>query len=116
RPEDAARLVPQLSVGDITDLQVLSQIAWMDEFFLEDPDIREVISKGKNYNLDDQQLVIRKQREFLGKVLPAYAAAAQRGLIEISTSPYYHPILPLVCDTDTGAISHTGLPLPERRF
>ncbi|HET9792452.1 MAG TPA: glycoside hydrolase, partial [Candidatus Angelobacter sp.] len=115
-PEDAARLVPQLSNSDLTDLQVLSQIAWMDEFFLEDPDIREVISKGTNYSLDDQQLVIRKQREFLGKVLPAYATAAQRGLIEISTSPYYHPILPLLCDTDTGAISHTGLPLPERRF
>ncbi|HEU5414757.1 MAG TPA: glycoside hydrolase family 57 protein [Candidatus Angelobacter sp.] len=116
RPEEAARLVPQLSIGDITDLQVLSQIAWMDEFFLEDPDIAELISKGRNYSWDDLQLVIKKQREFLGKVLPAYASAAQRGLIEISTSPYYHPILPLLCDTDTGAISHTGLPLPEKRF
>lgn len=116
RPEEAARLVPQLSSGDITDLQVLSQIAWMDEFFLEDPNINDLIRKGRNYSLDDQQLVIKKQREFLGKVLPAYASAAQRGLIEISTSPYYHPILPLVCDTEAGAMSHHGLPLPERRF
>jgi alpha-amylase/alpha-mannosidase (GH57 family) len=116
RPEEAARLVPHLSNSDITDLQVLSQIAWMDEFFLDDPDIRELVKKGRGYSVEDQQLVINKEREFLGKVLPAYATAAQRGAIEISTSPYYHPILPLVCDTDIGAVSHHGLPLPAMRF
>jgi alpha-amylase/alpha-mannosidase (GH57 family) len=116
RPEDAARMVPELSNAELTDLQVLSQIAWMDEFFLEDADISELISKGRDYSLDDQTLVNRKQREFLAKVLPAYADAARRGGIEISTSPYYHPILPLVCDTDAGAVSHPGLDLPASRF
>jgi alpha-amylase/alpha-mannosidase (GH57 family) len=116
RPDEAARLVPRVSNNDITDLQVLSQIAWMDEFFLDDPDIRDLVKKGRGYSLQDQELVIGKEREFLAKVLPVYAAAAQRGAIEISTSPYYHPILPLLCDTDAGAISHHGLPLPERRF
>lgn len=116
RPEDAVRLVPQLSNSDVTDLQVLSQIAWMDEFFLEDPGIRELVKKGRAFTLEDQQLVMEKEREFLAKVLPAYAAAAKRGTIEISTSPYYHPILPLVCDTDMGAVSHHGVPLPEQRF
>ncbi len=116
RPEEAARLVPRLTNNDLTDLQVLSQIAWMDEFFLDDPEIRELVKKGRGYSLEDQEVMVRKQQEFLGKVLPAYAAAAQRGAIEISTSPYYHPILPLVCDTDAGAISHFGLSLPANRF
>jgi alpha-amylase/alpha-mannosidase (GH57 family) len=101
---------------DFTDLQVLSQIAWFDEFWLDDPEVRELIEKSRDYTLADQQLVISKQKELLGKVLPAYAAAARRGGIEISASPFYHPILPLVCDTDMGAISHTGLPLPRYRF
>lgn len=116
RPEESGRLAPRVSDNDITDLQVLSQIAWMDEFFLDDPAISELIGKGRGYSFQDQQLVISKQREFLGKVLPAYAAAAQRGSIEISSSPYYHPILPLLCDTEIGAVSHHGLPLPENRF
>ncbi|HET9183502.1 MAG TPA: glycoside hydrolase family 57 protein [Candidatus Angelobacter sp.] len=116
RPEDAARLVLQLSNSDVTDLQVLSQIAWMDEFFLQDPDIRELVKKGRAFTLEDQELVMKKEREFLARVLPAYAAAAKRGTIEISTSPYYHPILPLVCDTDMGAASHHGVPLPVQRF
>jgi len=79
KPEDAARLAAQLSDSDITDLQVLSQIAWMDEFFLQDPEICELVKKGRGYSREDQQLVIKKEREFLGKVLPEYASAAKRG-------------------------------------
>src|SRR5208283_3267716 len=57
-----------------------------------------------------------KQREILAKVVPAYSEAARRGSVELSTTPYYHPILPLVCDTNAGGESTPGLPLPTRRF
>ena len=50
------------------------------------------------------------------RVLPAHAKAAKEGRIEISTSPFYHPILPLLCDTNQGAVSTPGLPLPQNRF
>src|SRR6202166_3724840 len=99
-----------------TDLQVLSQIAWFDEFFLEDKDIAELIRKERNYSLEDQTIVIRRERELLSKVLPAYADAAKKGSIEISATPFYHPILPLLCDTNAGAVSSPGLPLPQNRF
>ncbi len=101
---------------DFTDLQVLSQIAWFDEFFLEDPDVAALIKKGHGFSLEDQQFVIKRERELMAKVLPAHAEAAKRGGIEISTSPFYHPILPLVCDTNAGGISSPGLPLPQNRF
>ena len=99
-----------------TDLQVLSQIAWFDEFFLEEKDIATLIKKERNYSLDDQTFVIARERELLGKVLPAYADAAKKGSIEISATPFYHPILPLVCDTNAGGVSSPGLPLPQNRF
>ncbi len=60
--------------------------------------------------------MIARERELLGRVLPAHAAAAQQGRIELSTSPFYHPILPLVCDTNMGGVSTPGLPLPQNRF
>src|SRR5882762_10021770 len=112
-PEKAERF---FQAQDFTDLQVLSQIAWFDEFFLEDRDVAELIRKDRNYTLEDQRFVIAREREVLGKVLPAHADAAQKGSIEISTSPFYHPILPLVCDTNIGAVSSPGLPLPQNRF
>src|SRR5437868_2039693 len=60
--------------------------------------------------------VMAKQREILAAVLPAYRKSALSGAIEISTSPFYHPILPLLCDTDVGRISSPGLPLSAEKF
>jgi alpha-amylase/alpha-mannosidase (GH57 family) len=112
-PDRAEKLfLPQ----DFTDLQVLSQIAWFDEFFLQEHDIQELVRKERNYSLEDQRFVINRERELMAQVLPAHAAAAKNGSIELSTSPFYHPILPLVCDTSAGAVSSPGLPLPQNRF
>jgi alpha-amylase/alpha-mannosidase (GH57 family) len=113
---EAERAEKFFSIQDYTDLQVLSQIAWFDEFFLTDPDVAALIEKGRDYSLDDQRFVIERERAFMAKVLPAHAAAAKRGSIELSTSPFYHPILPLICDSNMGGISTPGLTLPQNRF
>jgi alpha-amylase/alpha-mannosidase (GH57 family) len=114
--DSAERADKYFPAQDLTDLQVLSQIAWFDEFFLEDPNIAALIKKGRGYSLEDQAYVVAHQRGLVGRVLPAHAKAAQKGSIEISTSAFYHPILPLVCDTNVGATSTPGLPLPQNRF
>jgi alpha-amylase/alpha-mannosidase (GH57 family) len=101
---------------DFTDLQVLSQLAWFDEFFLLEPDIAALVKKGRGFSLDDQRFVIEREGDLIKRVIPAHAEAANRGRIEISTSAFYHPILPLVCDTNQGAVSTAGLPLPHNRF
>src|SRR5947209_9866276 len=72
---------------DFTDLQVLSQLAWFDEFFLQEPDIANLVRKGRGFSLDDQKFVIACQQELINQVLPAHADAAKQGRIEISTSP-----------------------------
>ncbi len=97
------------------DLQVLSQVAWFDEQFLEtDPETVALVEKGRNFSLEDQVLMGRKQREILNLVLPEYRRMAESGQIEISTTPFYHPILPLLCDSDIAGKSHPGVPLPSR--
>ena len=48
--------------------------------------------------------------------MPEYREAAGRGQIEISTSPFYHPILPLLCDTDVYLRTHPDSPMPRQRF
>jgi alpha-amylase/alpha-mannosidase (GH57 family) len=112
-PEKAERY---FQTQDFTDLQVLSQLAWFDEFFLQEPEIAKLVQKGRGFSREDQSFIVERERTLLGTVLPAHAAAAKRGGIEISTSPFYHPILPLVCDTNAGAVSSPGLPLPHNRF
>jgi alpha-amylase/alpha-mannosidase (GH57 family) len=103
------------STKDLRDLQVLSQLVWFDEDLLaRDKDLQDIIKKGREYSLDDQALLAGKQREALARVLPVYREYAARGQIEISTTPFYHPILPLLCDSDIARVAHPGVALPER--
>jgi alpha-amylase/alpha-mannosidase (GH57 family) len=101
------------------DLQLLSQLAWMDEEYLaKDPVVNKLAGKGSNFTEEDKSALHSKQLELLAAVLPEYRLAAERGQIEISTTPYYHPILPLLCDSDIARVSnpHTPLPHPSFRF
>src|SRR4051812_25550970 len=111
---DAERAEKHFRQQDYADLQVLSQLAWFDEYFLEEPAVQSLVAKGRDFSADDQAFVLAKQREILAAILPAYKAAADKNSIEISTSPFYHPILPLLCDSDEGRVSSPGLPLPNR--
>ncbi|MBM3783557.1 MAG: glycoside hydrolase [Acidobacteria bacterium] len=96
---------------DYRDLQVLSQVAWFDEFFLEE---NALARKGRGFTHEDQAEMGRQQLEILGRVIPVYGEFAAKGQIEISTTPFYHPILPLVCDSDIARISNPHVPLPTR--
>lgn len=101
-------------VQEFRDLQLLSQLAWFDEEFQEhDADVRGLIEKGREYSLEDQALMGRKQLELLRLVIPEYKKLARSGQIEISTTPFYHPILPLLCDSNIAAVSHPHVPLPR---
>jgi alpha-amylase/alpha-mannosidase (GH57 family) len=112
----AAAAVDSFEPRDFTDLQVLSQLAWFDEFFLQEPDVAELIRKGRDFVASDQTALLKMEARILSAVIPAYRNAADRGGVELSTTPFYHPILPLVCDTNNGRTSSPGLPLPRRRF
>jgi len=103
------------SVQDLRDLQIFSQLVWFDEDLLErDPELQDLIRKGRDYSVADQALLAHKQRNALGRVLSVYRDFAARGQIEISTTPFYHPILPLLCDSDIAQVSHPWIKLPSR--
>ncbi|HXW18356.1 MAG TPA: glycoside hydrolase family 57 protein, partial [Candidatus Acidoferrales bacterium] len=103
--------------SDWRDLQLLSQLAWMDEEYLaRDPVVSALSHKGKAFTEKDKTDLKSKQRELLGRVLPEHRAAAERGQIEISTTPFYHPILPLLCDSDIARVSNPQSPVPNPPF
>jgi alpha-amylase/alpha-mannosidase (GH57 family) len=100
---------------DFRDLQMWSQLAWFDEEFqAQDPEVREWVRRGRDFTPADQRRMGEKQREIVGQVLPAYRRLAAAGQIEISTTPYYHPILPLLCDSSIADVAHPNVPLPPR--
>jgi alpha-amylase/alpha-mannosidase (GH57 family) len=113
-PTTAARL---FATHDLLDLQVLSQLAWFDEIYLaDDPSVRKLVARERGYSEDDKLLIRQKELEIFKNVTEEYKRASARGQIELSTSPFYHPILPLLCDTNIAGESHPGVPLPNHHF
>jgi alpha-amylase/alpha-mannosidase (GH57 family) len=109
--------VAQWNVRDWRDLQVLSQLAWMDEIYIaKDASVNALSAKGTYFTEEEKAQLRDKQHQLLSSVLPEYRLAAGRGQIEISTTPFYHPILPLLCDTDIARVSNPHTPLPQPPF
>jgi alpha-amylase/alpha-mannosidase (GH57 family) len=107
----------QFSTGDIRDLQVWHKLAWIDQYYVErDERVRSLVAKGTRFTEDDKATLRAVELELLRRVVPEYRDAAERGQIEISTSPFYHPILPLLCDTDVYLRTHPLSRMPRERF
>ncbi|MBI3049311.1 MAG: hypothetical protein HYY76_13485 [Acidobacteria bacterium] len=109
--------VSQFSTDDIRDLQVWHKLVWIDPWFHDhDERVRTLVDKGRGFSEDDKAVLRAVELELLRKVIPEYAAAAASGQVELSTSPFYHPILPLLCDTDVYLRAHPHARMPREPF
>jgi alpha-amylase/alpha-mannosidase (GH57 family) len=114
---DSREVVRFWATRDFLDLQVLSQLAWFDEIYLSsDEAVCGLVGKQRGYTEEDKILVRKKEIEIFNVTLEEYRNASDRGQIELSTSPFYHPILPLLCNSNIAAESHPGVRLPRRSF
>ncbi len=105
------------TTDELRDLQVLHKLAWMDPDWLEtDARLRALVAKQRGFDEDDKRRLREVELELLNAVIPAYRQAAAEGRVELSTSPFYHPILPLLCDTDVHLRAHPHSTLPRQLF
>ncbi len=103
--------------ADFLDLQVWHKLAWLDPYFLDgDERVRTLLGKQRGFSEADKLVLREVELELLRRVIPEYRAAAARGQAELSTSPFYHPILPLVCDTDIYLTTHPHASVPRPPF
>jgi len=96
---------------DVRDLQVWCNLAWFHAILHQkDAVLRELVRKGRGFTEDDKRAMLRKQTDVIGDVVPVHRRLQESGQIEISTTPFYHPILPLLCDMTVAKV--TGLSVP----
>ena len=84
---------------EYADLTALFNLAWIDPSYIaSDKRLKELVKKGKNYTTEDRIQILEIQREILRKIIPTLKKLVDARKIEITTSPYYHPILPILLD------------------
>jgi alpha-amylase/alpha-mannosidase (GH57 family) len=89
----------RFTVQDLTDLQVLLVLAYAAPNLGWDDELRELPAKGSNYSETSRRLAVGWLAACPGRLLDLYRNLAGRGGVEVSTSPFAHPIIPLLLDT-----------------
>ena len=115
--EEIEGAIHRFSDDDFRDLQLLFNLCWFDPVFLKDDDfIAEIVEKGKNFTEEEKINLLDKQREIVAMVIPNYKKLMEEGRVELTTTPYYHPILPLLCDSSIASTAMPDIRLPEKNF
>ena len=99
------------------DLQVWFNLAWIDPLMIAaDPELNALCEKGRDFSQADVNMVADKHWAMMADVVPLHRTMMNDGQIEVSTSPYFHPILPLLQDNYDARIASPGLSLPAIPF
>jgi alpha-amylase/alpha-mannosidase (GH57 family) len=114
---DLPRLAGSFSTQEYRDLQVWFNLAWFGYAALRlYPEIAELRRKGEFFTEDDKQTLFAQQQDILENIIACYKARFEAGQIEISTTPFYHPIMPLVYNTEFARRCLPGAELPQPSF
>ena len=105
--------INEFTLQEYSDLMALFNLAWIDSSHQKYyPELKALYKKGSGYTLEDRRQIIEIQRDIIRKIIPTFRKYLEEGRIEISTSPHYHPILPILVDiADVSTNPNGDLPL-----
>ncbi|HYV39473.1 MAG TPA: glycoside hydrolase family 57 protein [Gemmataceae bacterium] len=99
---------------DFRDLQTWFNLTWVHPLaFEKDANLRELADKGRNFSEEEKTWLLDKHLEILREILPLHRRLADSGQIELTTTPCYHPILPLLFDKKLAREAMPDVKLPR---
>lgn len=105
-----------LSAQYKADLLVWYHLAWCGESLRQENKlIQSLMEKGALFTLEDRQALLKVIAETISGLIPRYKALVDKQQIEVSTTPYYHPILPLLLDFESTYDAMPDAPLPQNK-
>jgi alpha-amylase/alpha-mannosidase (GH57 family) len=112
---DLERVARQFSTQDLLDLQTWHNLAWFGYGTVSRyPRLAALRAKNRGFTEEEKQEVLALQLCAVQDIVPLYRRLMEREQIELSTTPFFHPILPLIIDTDFTRRARPDLPLPSR--
>ena len=101
---------------DFLDLQIWYNLSWTGESHKNRSPFKELIEKDHDFTEKDKQTLLSGQKAILEEIIPKHSELSEKGQIELSTTPFYHPIVPLLCDTDSSKMAMPNATLPSPAF
>ena len=108
------KLESLFSVDELRDLQVLFNLCWCGNTLRRESDVVKALDeKRQGFTEEDKAALLAEQSAFVSRVCPLYSELASEGHAELSTTPFYHPILPILKNAQNARECMPNVPLPE---
>jgi alpha-amylase/alpha-mannosidase (GH57 family) len=104
------------TIQDYRDLQVLFNLAWVDPDWLAQEPLSALAAKGENFEEADKEILFREHSRLISEVIPIHKKLQDSGQIEVTMTPFAHPILPLLVSTKLALQALPDLTLPSKSF
>jgi alpha-amylase/alpha-mannosidase (GH57 family) len=101
---------------DYLDLQILFNLAWTDPDWLAQEPLASLVAKRANYNEADKVILFAEHYRLINEVIPIHRQLQDAGQIEVTMTPFAHPILPLLVSTDLALEAMPDVALPSMEF
>lgn len=101
---------------DWRDLQTWYNLTWAMPWKASSPLIESLVSKGRNFTEEEKHALLRFHLQVLQDILPLWQELLAKNSTAFSVSPFYHPILPLLCDTNIAQEASPDIPIPHPPF
>ncbi len=112
--EEIQSAIETFTASDLRDLQIWFNLAWFDPDFLAIDPLKTLVDKQRNFNEGDKQILFDEALRIIGDVIPVHKKLQDIGQIEVITTPYAHPILPLIIDSNLAAVGNPSTDLPTK--
>jgi len=106
----------EFETQDYRDLQVLFNLAWTDPDLLAADPLRDIMARGRNFTEEDKQPILDVHLEAVANTIAIHKELWDEGQIEVTTTPFAHPILPLISDTNLALVGDPTAIMPNERF
>jgi alpha-amylase/alpha-mannosidase (GH57 family) len=104
------------SEQDFRDLQIWFNLAWFDPAFLAEEPLSILVEKGENFSEGDKEILFSQILSVIQEVIPYHKQLQDAGQIEVTTTPYAHPILPLIYDNQLALVGNPSAEMPDLAF
>ena len=97
----------------LVDILVWYHLGWLGEFLHRGDDrVKRLIAKEQDFNYQDRRELLTIIGEVIASIIPRYKALRERGQVELSMTPYAHPIMPLLLDVQSAREAWPEVKLP----
>ena len=111
------------SAQDLRDLRMWFNLAWFGKEFRDGDvplvtgsvvSVRRFVEQARDFTEGDIEAMVAEQMKIVDAIVPLHRSLQERGQIEVSATPFFHPILPLLADTDRATVDRPGATFPPR--